>query len=114
MKQIKSIMIIAVALAIFSCTPKQPKLESCFKLKAEDFQKTVNSKQTNLYFLKNGNIQAAITNYGGRIVGLCTPDNAGKLADVVLGFSSIDGYLNAKEVFHGALIGRVGTSLKRW
>ena len=62
-------LVLGVAAAFSSCTPKQPaKLENCFTLKAEDFQKTIDGKQTNLYFLKNGNIQAAITNYGGRIV----------------------------------------------
>ena len=107
-------LVLGVAAAFSSCTPKQPaKLENCFTLKAEDFQKTIDGKQTNLYFLKNGNIQAAITNYGGRIVGLCTPDKTGKMGDIVLGFSSIDGYLKAKEVFHGALIGRVGNRIAK-
>lgn len=106
-------MILCATLVIKSCTLKQPKQENCFTLKTEDFRKTISGKSTDLHFLKNGNIQAAITNYGCRIVGLCTPDKAGKMADVVLGFSSIDGYLNAKEVFHGALIGRVGNRIAR-
>ncbi|MGQ8338836.1 aldose epimerase family protein [Sunxiuqinia sp. A32] len=95
----------------FSCSPKKAETQSCGNLKAEDFQTTVNGKETNLYFLKNGDISAAITNYGGRIVSLCVPDRNGELGDVVLGFSSIDGYLNANEVFHGALIGRVGNRI---
>lgn len=107
-------MVIGAAIAFNSCTPKpQAKTENCFTLKVEDFQKTINGKTTNLYFLKNGNFQAAITNYGGRIVGLCTPDIAGKMGDIVLGFSSIDGYLKAKGVFHGALIGRVGNRIAK-
>lgn len=107
-------IVLGAAVAFNSCAPKQPaKPENCFTLKAEDFQKTIDDKQTNLYFLKNGNIQAAITNYGGRIVGLCTPDKTGKMGDIVLGFSSIDGYLKAKEVFHGALIGRVGNRIAK-
>ena len=40
----------------------------------------------------------AVTNYGARIVSLLAPDKNGKMGDVVLGFSSIDGYLNAHEV----------------
>ena len=35
------------------------------------------------------------------------------MGDIVLGFSSIDGYLKAKEVFHGALIGRVGNRIAK-
>ena len=107
-------MVIGAAIVFSSCTPKpQPKTENCFALKAEDFQKTIDGKTTNLYFLKNKNIQVAITNYGGRIVSLCTPDKTGKMGDVVLGFSSIDGYLKAKEVFYGALIGRVGNRIAK-
>ncbi|MFY9152283.1 MAG: aldose epimerase family protein [Prolixibacteraceae bacterium] len=96
-----------------SCNPQKTETKSSFNLKAEDFQKTIDGKQTNLYFLKNGTIEAAITNYGGRIVGLSTPDKTGKMSDIVLGFSSIDRYLNAKEVFHGALIGRVGNRIAK-
>ena len=107
-------MVLSAAVALSSCTPKpQSRPDNCFTLKAEDFRKTIDGKTTNLYFLKNGSIQAAITNYGGRIVGLCTPDKTGKMDDIVLGFSSIDGYLKAKEVFHGALIGRVGNRIAK-
>jgi len=80
---------------------------NCMSLKAEDFQKTINGKQVGLYFLKNGQIEAAITNYGGRIVGLCAPSKNGEMADVVIGFKSIDDYLKATGVYHGAIIGRV-------
>jgi aldose 1-epimerase len=80
---------------------------SCFSLNAADFQKTVNGKQVGLYFLKNGQLEAAITNYGARIVSLCVPSNNGDMADVVIGFKSIDDYLKAKGVYHGAIIGRV-------
>jgi aldose 1-epimerase len=113
MKRITVLIMIAGAIAISSCKPKESKPENCFALKAEDFVKTIDGKTTNLYFLKNGTVQAAITNYGGRIVGLCTPDKAGKMGDVVLGFSSIDGYLKAKETFHGAIIGRVGNRIAK-
>lgn len=106
-------MILGTVLAFTSCTPKAPKQENCFTLKAEDFRKTVDGKTTDLYFLRNGNIQAAITNYGGRIVGLCTPDKTGKMGDIVLGFNNIDGYLNANMPYHGTLIGRVGNRIAK-
>lgn len=46
-------------------------------------------------------------------MSLCVPDRKGELGDVVLGFSSIDGYLKAKEVFYGAIIGRVGNRIAK-
>jgi len=111
MNSIKNLFLIFFLSSItFSCTTNMES-QKCSNLKAEDFQKIVNAKQTNLYFLKNGDIEMAVTNYGGRIVSLCTPGKDGTLADVVLGFKSIDAYLNANEVFHGALIGRVGNRI---
>ncbi len=82
-------------------------------LKAEDFQKNINGKNVNLYFLKNRNINMAITNYGARIVSLCVPDKYGKIADVVVGFKSIDDYLKATGVYHGAIIGRVAGRINK-
>jgi aldose 1-epimerase len=80
-------------------------------LKAEDFQQTVNGKETNLFSLKNGDIEMSVTNFGARIVSLRIPDRQGEYADVVLGFESIDDYLNANEPFHGATIGRVANRI---
>ena len=84
-----------------------------FVLKASDFQKTIDGKVTNLYLLKNDKIKVYITNYGGRIVSLLTPDRYGQMGDVVLGFKSIDDYLNANGPYHGALIGRVGNRIAK-
>ncbi|MGQ7868730.1 aldose epimerase family protein [Sunxiuqinia sp. sy24] len=104
--------ILSVAFATLSgCNQDASKVLNCGTLKTVDFKTTINGKQTNLYVLKNGDITTAITNYGGRIVSLRAPGRNGETADVVLGFSSIDDYLNANEVFHGALIGRVGNRI---
>ena len=84
-----------------------------FVLKASDFQKTIDGKVTNLYLLKNDKIKVYITNYGGRIVSLLTPDRNGQMGDVVLGFKSIDDYLSANGPYHGALIGRVGNRIAK-
>jgi aldose 1-epimerase len=106
------ILIICLSSILFACTAKVEK-GNCGDLKTEDFQKTIDGKSVNLYFLKNRDITMVVTNFGGRIVSLYTPDKNGTLTDVVLGFSSIDAYLNAKEVFHGALIGRVGNRIAK-
>lgn len=47
-----------------------------------------------------------ITNYGGIVTSLLVPDRKGALADVVLGFESLDSYLGAHPFF-GATVGRV-------
>lgn len=76
-----------------------------------DFGKTADGQSVSLYTLKNKNgIEAAITNYGGIVVSLKTPDRNGKLDDIVLGFDSLDGYLKTQPYF-GALIGRYGNRI---
>jgi len=72
-----------------------------------DFQTTINEEDTDLFILENKKgMKIAITNYGGRIVSWLAPDKQGDYNDIVLGFDSIQGYLNANEVYFGAIIGR--------
>ncbi|HEK19269.1 MULTISPECIES: aldose epimerase family protein [unclassified Mucilaginibacter] len=81
---------------------------------ATAFEKTVNGKQTHLYILKNNNgVEAAITNYGGRVVSLFVPDKYGKSIDIVLGFESVDGFINSKEPYYGATIGRFANRIAK-
>jgi len=66
----------------------------------------VDGKTVDLFYLSNNNMQAAITNYGGRLVSLIVPDKNGKPTDVNAGFSSLQDYWNSSEPYYGALIGR--------
>lgn len=81
-------------------------------LQSERFDAVVNGKVVRLFMLKNKKgVEVAITNYGARVVSLVTPDKQNVLADIVLGFSSIDEYLKANEPYFGALIGRYGNRI---
>ncbi|MGB1204360.1 MAG: aldose epimerase family protein [Chitinophagales bacterium] len=76
-------------------------------MKSQRFKKVVGGKKITLYTLKNkAAMLCQITNYGGRIVSLWTKDKNGIFDDIVLGFDSIDAYLNAHEKYFGAAIGR--------
>ena len=55
---------------------------------------------------------AKVTNYGAIITELHVPDRAGKLADVVLGFDNLDGYLKGHPYF-GATVGRVANRIAK-
>src|ERR1700760_264819 len=85
------------------------------KLPADSaFEKTVDGKQTHLYILKNKNgMEAAITNYGGRLVSLMVPDSTGKIIDVAVGIGSVDGYIKSTEPYYGATIGRYGNRIAK-
>jgi aldose 1-epimerase len=58
-------------------------------------------------------MQAAITNYGGRLVSLLVPDKNGNLVDVVVGFDSVMQYKSSTEPYFGATIGRYGNRIAR-
>lgn len=78
----------------------------------KNFETTIDGKQTDLYLLKNHNgMEAAITNYGGRLVSLLVPDKNGKMTDVVVGFNSVQAYENSTEPYFGATIGRFGNRI---
>lgn len=59
-----------------------------------------------LFTLKNVNgIEVRVTNYGGIITSLKTPDRNGAFADIVLGFDTFEDYLGYHPYF-GAVLGR--------
>jgi aldose 1-epimerase len=76
----------------------------------------------NLYTLSNGHkMTVKITNYGGVIQSIWTPDRHGKVADVALGFNKLDDYVSdftqtsanpwpaaggSGDTYFGAIIGR--------
>ena len=70
------------------------------------FQQTLQGRQVDLFFLKNSGVQAAITNYGGRIVGLWVPDRKANMVNVVLGYDSLAAYTRPGESLFGTLVGR--------
>ena len=59
------------------------------------------------YTLKNSKgMKAVISNYGGTVLELWTPDKSGRSGNVVLGYDSLPGYLQKGNPYFGALVGR--------
>lgn len=76
------------------------------KILESNFGKLTNGDVAKLFSLQNANgMIVNITNYGGIIKDICTPDKYGNFKSVCLGFQSIDDYQNNPAYF-GALIGR--------
>ena len=70
------------------------------------FGKTPEGTAIDLYVLKNKNgVEANVITFGAALVSLKTPDRSGSIADVVLGYKDIDGYVNDK-AYLGATVGR--------
>lgn len=83
---------------------------------SNNFKETINGKAVHLYTLTNKNgLQAAITNFGGKLVSLFVPDSGGKMIDVVLGYNSLKNYhqYTNNGMYFGSLIGRYGNRIAK-
>lgn len=80
-------------------------------MKSVPFGTTRDGLSAHLYRLENANgFRAEITNFGGTLVRLLAPDRNGRLADVVLGFDSLERYETDSPYF-GGIIGRFGNRI---
>ena len=65
-----------------------------------------------VYNLKGGNLTMTVTDYGARVLSLMVPDKDGKLADVCVGYETLNEYVECKgERFFGAAVGRLANRL---
>jgi aldose 1-epimerase len=70
------------------------------------FGKTSDGHDVEVFTLENtGGLEVRVLTYGGIIASIKTPDRNGAMADIVLGFDTMDGYLGDHPYF-GAVIGR--------
>ncbi len=66
-----------------------------------------------LYTLTNRNgLEVQISNYGGAVVSVKTPDRAGRMADIVLGYDQPQSYAD-DTVFFGVLVGRYANRIAK-
>lgn len=77
-----------------------------------DFGRLPDETAVKLFTLTNSNgVEAGISNFGGTLVSLQLPDKNGNFEDVVLGFDSVQGYLQPNVPFFGSTIGRYGNRI---
>ncbi|XVF50438.1 hypothetical protein PTKIN_Ptkin04bG0100200 [Pterospermum kingtungense] len=68
--------------------------------------------QPQIFEINNGTMQVKITNYGCSITSLSVPDKNGRLADVVLGFDTVEPYVQGAAPYFGCIVGRVANRIK--
>ena len=101
---------LAAALLFVGCCEKTN--QSLQLMKPEDFHATVDGKTTELYTLTNGTLTMQVTTFGARVVSLWAPDREGNMADIVLGYPTVEQYINNPgERFLGAVVGRVANRI---
>ena len=104
-------LLLLLATLNVSCQKNQKELKLIHK---QNFESTIDGKQVHLFTLTNkNNLVTQITNYGGRLVSLWVPDKFGDFEDIVLGYDTLEGYLQSNEIYFGALIGRYGNRIAK-
>ncbi|MHC4337834.1 MAG: aldose epimerase family protein [Planctomycetota bacterium] len=80
-------------------------------VKKEPFGKTPDGREVELYTLTNVNgLKARIITYGAILVSLEVPDRNGNFDDIVLGYDTLDEYIENNPYF-GAIVGRYGNRI---
>ncbi|MDB6067793.1 MAG: aldose 1-epimerase [Pedosphaera sp.] len=81
--------------------------------KGELFGTATNGQPVYIYTLRNRNgAEARICNYGGIVVSLKVPDRNGALGDVVLGYDTLNAYIQNSPYF-GAIVGRYANRIAK-
>ncbi|KAG6424319.1 hypothetical protein SASPL_114734 [Salvia splendens] len=68
--------------------------------------------EAKLFELNNGTMRVIVSNYGCTITSVFVPDKHGKLADVVLGFDTIEPYQKGDSPYFGCIVGRVANRIR--
>ena len=107
----KSILFAFSILMLVACGTKDNTTLS--GLQRENFVVDMGGKTTDLYVLRNANgMEVCFSNHGARIVSAMVPDCNNVMRDVVLGFDSIQGYIDEASDF-GATVGRYANRIDR-
>ncbi|HYG10865.1 MAG TPA: aldose epimerase family protein [Pyrinomonadaceae bacterium] len=95
-----TILMLASAVVLFCGFQRRPR-----PIKAESFGEA-DGQRVELYTLTNSRgVEAKITNYGATVVSLKVPDRAGRFADVLLGYDTLEDYRQST-FYVGPVIGR--------
>jgi aldose 1-epimerase len=99
------LLIFSLGIVVFA-----PLAGATTRVTRQPFGKTPDGTPVEIFTLSDGTHEAGIATYGGVLVSFKTPDRNGKVADVVLGFDDVNGYVSnfngPSNAFFGALIGR--------
>ena len=97
--------------SLFSTEACQTKRKALPPMKTTVFGKLPDGREVHQYTLENrSGVTAQIIDYGATVTSLKVPDRNGKVDDVVLGYDSLQGYIDGTAYF-GAIVGRYGNRI---
>src|SRR5258705_9173278 len=92
--------------------PKKEEKENVKPMTQKSLYGMIGADSVFQYTLTNKNgMVVKILNYGGTVTDIMTPDKNDKMGDVVLGYESLDGYLQTSNPYFGCLVGRYGNRI---
>lgn len=107
-----SLLVISGWLAACGNKPSENAEQEEEVVEEKSFGNTFKGKEVQLFEIKNTNgLKMKVTNFGARVTELWVPDKNGNPVDIVLGFNTLDEYLNSSEKYIGASIGRYGNRI---
>ncbi len=65
------------------------------------------------YTLHSPDVELRVITFGARVVSLKTKDRKGRFGDLALGYSSLDPYVNNKNTYFGATVGRYANRIAK-
>lgn len=75
------------------------------------FGKLPDGSVVDVYTLADATLNIRIITFGAHVISVKAPDRDGKIADVVLGYDTLDGYVNDKSTYMGSVVGRYGNRI---
>lgn len=116
-QDITALTSIILVISLFSiltagCANEGEEKDNEVTIEEESFGTLDDGREVSLYTLTNANdLEVKITNYGGIVTSIQTPDVDGNLDNVVLGFESLEDYI-PNDPYLGAIIGRYANRIE--
>ena len=98
-----SVLLLAVAAPLSAQT----------KVTKADFGKLPDGSVVDVYTLSDATLNVRIMTFGAHIISVKAPDKNGAVADVVLGYDTLAGYLADNKTYMGSIVGRYGNRIAK-
>ena len=107
--KIRIIFLAIITLIVVSCNNNKSEQETGSTkagITEKAFGNYENTPVTEYTITNSNGMQVSILNYGGTVTRIITPDKNNKMGDVILGYETLDGYLQKGNPYFGSLVGR--------
>lgn len=101
------LLLLPAACALPGTTPNTHTAQPTMSVRSQPFGITAAGEPATLFTLRRGRLEIQVTDFGATLVAVRTPDRAGGVADVVLGFDDVAGYQSERNQYFGCTTGRV-------